>query len=79
MPSKTISLKIDAYERLKAARRKGESFSAVVRRVTLPAPKATAADLLSDMSSGKFGADVDWKRVKRAVASRRRSRDLRAA
>jgi predicted CopG family antitoxin len=77
MPSKTISLETDAYERLKAARREGESFSAVVRRITLPAPKATAGDLLSDMTSGKFGEGVDWKRVKRAVASRQRSRNFR--
>jgi hypothetical protein len=79
MPSKTISLETDAYERLKATRRTGESFSAVVRRLTLPPAHATARDLLADMKSGKFGRGVDWTAVKRAVASRRRSRDLRPA
>lgn len=79
MPSKTISLEIDAYRRLKATQRSGESFSAVVRRITLPPPKATAADLLADMKSGKFGLGVNWRAVKRAVDRRRRSRGLRPA
>ncbi len=74
MPSKTISLEVDAYERLKAARRAGESFSQTVRRLTLPRPKGTGADLLADIRSGEFGQGVDWKAVKRSVAGRRRAR-----
>lgn len=76
MPSKAISLEVDAYERLKATRRAGESFSAVVRRITLPPAKATAADLLKDVKAGTFGRGMDWAAVKRAVAGRRRSREL---
>jgi len=34
MGTKTISLADDAYERLKAEKREGESFSDVVRRLT---------------------------------------------
>lgn len=34
MATKTISLSEDAYERLKAEKREGESFSDVVRRIT---------------------------------------------
>lgn len=34
MATKTISLSEDAYERLRAAKREGESFSDVVRRLT---------------------------------------------
>lgn len=34
MATKTISLAEDAYERLKRAKREGESFSDVVRRLT---------------------------------------------
>jgi predicted CopG family antitoxin len=79
MPSKTISLEVDAYKRLKATRRAGESFSAVVRRITLPPAKATAADLLKDVKAGIFGRGVNWTAVKRAVAGRRRSRELRPA
>lgn len=78
MPSRTISLEIDAYNRLKASRRPGESFSAVVRRITLPPAKGTAGDLLRDVKAGKFGKGVDWTAVQRAVDGRRRSRDLRA-
>ena len=77
MPSKTISLEVDAYYRLKATRRAGESFSAVVRRITLPPARATAADLLKAVKSGAFGRGVDWTAVDRAVRGRRRSRDLR--
>jgi hypothetical protein len=50
-----------------------------VRRITLPPAKATAADLLKEVKSGAFGRGVDWTSVKRAVAGRRRSRDLRSA
>ena len=79
MPSKTISLEVDAYNRLKATRRAGESFSEVVRRITLPPAKATAGDLLKEVKAGSFARGVNWTAVKRAVASRRRSRDLRPA
>ena len=79
MPSKTISLEVDAYRRLKATRREGESFSAVVRRITLPLAKATAADLLAEVQAGRFGRGADWAAVERAAAGRRRSRELRRA
>ena len=46
MASKTVTLEIDAYERLKAAKRPGESFSAVVRRAVFPAEPPTGRDLL---------------------------------
>ena len=46
MVTKTITLEIDAYERLKAAKRTGESFSAVVRRAILPAEPPTGRALL---------------------------------
>lgn len=46
MATKTITLEIDAYERLKAAKRQGESFSQVVRRAVFPDEPATGAGLL---------------------------------
>jgi predicted CopG family antitoxin len=79
MPSKTISLEVDAYKRLKATRRAGESFSEVVRRITLPPAKATGADLLAEVKGGEFGRGVNWTAVKHAVGGRRRSRNLRPA
>ena len=45
--TKTISLKTEAYERLRAARRyPGESFSEVVLRATWPEDTITARQLL---------------------------------
>ncbi len=35
MPTKTITLELDAYEKLRLAKRGGESFTEVVRRAVL--------------------------------------------
>jgi hypothetical protein len=46
--TKTISLEIDAYERLRKAKRNpSESFSSVVRRAVFPDSVTTAGDLLA--------------------------------
>ena len=58
MATKTISLELDAYEKLKRAKRKGESFSAVVRRARLSEPPPTFADLRQHMLRGGSGVDV---------------------
>jgi hypothetical protein len=50
MATKTISLELDAYEKLRRAKRSPrESFSSVVRRAVFPDAAYTAADLLSLM------------------------------
>ena len=47
MATKTISLKLEAYEKLRAARRyAAESFSEVVLRATWPEETATGRELL---------------------------------
>jgi predicted CopG family antitoxin len=51
MATKTISLELDAYERLKAAKGPGDSFSDVVRRATFPKRPLTAQDLLLQLES----------------------------
>ncbi|PXA03458.1 hypothetical protein DDZ13_12250 [Coraliomargarita sinensis] len=48
MAIKTISLELDAYERLKRAKRGKESFSSVVRRARFDAPKSTGAAILEE-------------------------------
>lgn len=45
MPTKTISLETDAYAMLKRAKLRGESFSAVVRRLMEERPVETLGEL----------------------------------
>lgn len=47
MPSKTISLRLEAYERLRRAKRDGESFSDVVMRASWDDVPMTGEELLS--------------------------------
>jgi predicted CopG family antitoxin len=48
MAIKTVSLKIEAYERLRSARRySGESFSEVILRARWPEDTITGAELLA--------------------------------
>jgi len=52
MATKTISIDIEAYERLRRARRSPkESFSQVIKRADWPVPPRTAAALLNAMAS----------------------------
>jgi len=55
MATKTISLEIDAYERLRSSKKPGESFSAVVRRAQFPEGPSSGADLLEYMQKGGSG------------------------
>jgi len=51
MATKTISIDIEAYERLRRARRApNESFSKVIKRAEWPVPPRTAGALLSAMA-----------------------------
>lgn len=48
MATKTLSVDLEAYERLRAARlHERESFSKVIKRAVWPAAVGTAADLLA--------------------------------
>lgn len=51
MATKTISLELDAYEKLRRAKKGGESFSAVVRRANFDKAETLAA-LVNEAASG---------------------------
>jgi hypothetical protein len=51
MAIKTISLELDAYEKLKRAKRGRESFSAVIRRATFDEEESTGNSILRETKS----------------------------
>ncbi|MCB1236399.1 MAG: hypothetical protein KDM91_15135 [Verrucomicrobiae bacterium] len=60
MPTKTITLELDAYEKLRLAKRGGESFTEVVRRaVWLDAP-ITGAELRDYFRKGGSGVSTKY-------------------
>jgi predicted CopG family antitoxin len=62
MATKTISLEIDAYERLKTAKGPAESFSDVVRRTTFQKKALTAEDLLAKLEKrGVFFSESELR------------------
>lgn len=55
MPTKTITLELDAYEKLRLAKRGGESFTEVVRRAVLVDSPLTGAALRDYLRNGGSG------------------------
>lgn len=68
MSTKTITLSEDAYERLRALKHGEESFSDVVRRLTVRKPLASFAGMLTV----KEAADVERSIAEGRVRSRAR-------
>lgn len=65
MGTKTISLADDAYERLKAEKREGESFSDVVRRLTAGVALSTFHGTLSDETADEVEDLIAHRRAAR--------------
>lgn len=66
MATKTITLELDAYERLlRAKRHPRESFAAVVRRLVIPEEGVSGRDLLAGKASLDFLSDEDLEAVDR--------------
>lgn len=55
VPTKTITLELDAYEKLRQAKRGGESFTEVVRRAVLVDSPLTGESLRDYLRKGGSG------------------------
>jgi len=70
MATKTISIEIDVYEKLKAAKRgPRDSFSKVIRRAKLSDEALTGQDLLNQMSKLFANLPDDGVTLDEALAS----------
>ena len=68
MATKTITLELDAYEKLRAAKRGRESFSSVVRRVVIPGHSKSGAEVISYLrSEGPFFDEEELDAMERAA------------
>src|SRR3954468_1823776 len=63
MATETISLELDAYEKLRASKRPGESFSEVVRRAVFPDSVPTGKELLAWFAQGGSGVSDGFIRL----------------
>ena len=76
MPTKTISLTVDAYERLRGARRTpAESFSQVVLRAAWPESAMTAAEYLARIESSPLMSEASLRAIATAKAADRPPED----
>lgn len=60
MPTKTITLEQDARDKMRLAKRGGESFPELVRRSVLVDPPLTGASLKEFFRNGRSGVSAMW-------------------
>jgi predicted CopG family antitoxin len=60
MATKTITLELDAYEKLRLSKLPGESFTDVVRRARFENAAPTGADLLEYYLNGGSGVSEEY-------------------
>lgn len=70
MATKTISIDLEAYEKLRRARRaRSESFSMVIKRAVWPSPPRTARALLESLEGAPVLTDEVLEGLERAHAA----------
>jgi predicted CopG family antitoxin len=78
MATKTISLDEEAYERLKAHKREGESFSEVVKRIAGERSWTEVAGILSDDEAEQLEGLIEDGRERSRNRRERLGADMRS-
>jgi len=69
MATKTITLELDAYEKLRQAKRSGESFTEVVRRAVWVNPPLTGRTLREYLRNGGSGISEKYLEAVESAAA----------